>query len=177
MMLHRKINLLISLLLVGFVYFLALFLFSGSGLISEYAIAVIAVCVCGTFLLGGMLVGLFAVIVAGMVAESLLAFPSGIAIIASACAGLAMLHLSKLQSVPLPWKGTLMIFSGTIIWTGLFELIHFMQPENGQLNSGIDLAWTVVKQSMIAAAIWLVLLIVLFGIRSLFKQARPARIV
>ena len=176
MMLHRKINLLISLLLVGLVYFLALFLFSGTGLISEYAIAVIAVSVCGTFLLSGVIAGSLAVVVAGVVSEAILVLPTGTAIIASACAGLAMLHLSKLQSVPLPWKGTIMIFSGTIIWTGLFELIHFMQPENGQLNSGIDLAWTVVKQSMIAASIWLTLLIVSYGIVSLFQQSRPARI-
>ena len=174
-MLHRKINLLISLLLVGLVYFLALFLFSGNGLISEYAIAVIVVSACGTFLLSGEIAGSLAVLIAGMVTESLLALPGGTAIIASACAGLAMLHLSKLQSVPLPWKGTLMIFSGTMIWTGLFELIPFLQP--GNPLSGIEFAWSMLKQSLIAAAIWLVLLIVLFGIRSLFKQARPARIV
>ncbi len=174
-MLHRKIKLFISLILVGSVYFLALFLFSGTGLISEYAIAVIAVCVCGTFLLGGMLAGVLAVVIAGIVAESLLVFPSGIAMIASACAGLAMLHLSKLQSVPVPWKGTLMIFLGTMIWTGLFELVPFLQPENSL--SGMDLLWRMLKQGLIAASIWLTLLILLFGIASLFKQSRPARIV
>ncbi len=174
-MLHQKINLLISLLLVGLVYFLALFLLSGSGLTSEYVIAVIAVSVCGTFLLGGEIAGSLAIVVAGVVSEAILVLPTGTAIIASACAGLAMLHLSKLQSVPLPWKGTIMIFSGTMIWTGLLELIPFLQP--GNLLSGMELVWSMLKQSLIAAAIWLVLLIVSYGTASLFKQSRTARIV
>ncbi len=177
-MLHRKISVIISLLIAGAVYFLALFLFSGNGLVSEYAIAVIAVCLAGAFLIGGMLAGLLATLCAGIVAESLLAFPDGIAIIASACTGLAMLHLSKLQSIPIPWKGTLMIFPGTIIWSGLFEVIHFMQPGNTHLNPGIDLAWSVVTQGIIAASIWLVLLIAIFGIKSLFaSQNNPPTLI
>jgi len=174
-MLHRKINLLLSLFSVSGIYLLAMFLFSGSGLISEYAIAIIAVCVCGTFLLGGMLAGVLAVVVVGVVSESILMLPSGTAIIASACAGLMMLHLSKLQSLSLPWKGTIMTFSAASLWSGLFELIPFLQP--GNLLSGWELAWSLLKQGLTAASIWLLLLIALFGIASLFKQSRPARIV
>ncbi|MBL4883968.1 MAG: hypothetical protein JKY95_05465 [Planctomycetaceae bacterium] len=174
-MLQRKLNLIFAAFLLVGGYFLTLFLFSGSLLLAENAFAIIAVWLTGTFLICGFTAGVAGVIVAGFAAESLFALPTGTIIIASACSGLAMLHLSKVQSISYPWRGTVMAVSGAILWSGLVELIHGLQP--GISQSGIEALGIVAWQGFVAATVWLSLLIIYLGIGSVFKQPRSTGII
>lgn len=174
-MIPKKLHLILSCFLLGGIYFLTLFLFSGGPLLFENAFAIITVLLTATFLISGLAVGVAGVVIAGIAAETFFALSTGTIIIGSACAGFAMLHLSKIQSLSFPWRGAIMAAAGAVLWSGLVELMHCLQPGNSL--SGVEAGLIVAWQGFVAAAIWLGFLMVYLGVSSLFKQPRSRDII
>ena len=174
-MIHKNLNLLFSGITLTGLYFLTLFLLTGSPLLAQYAVAIIVVFLTVLFFVSGITTGIAGVAVAGLATESIFDLPTGTIIIASACTGLAMLHLNNIQSLSFPWRGTAMVITGTVLWTGLIELMHAVQP--GESLTSLQTLKVVAWQGIAAMIIWLCLLIVYLGISSLFKQSRSTGII